>query len=83
MKCVVPECCTPTADKKYLMCFIHWNMIPIVLQKTIWRLYNNGKPLPGHADACESAVQQVLDKLDGGVLDPATSWPNRTRRITP
>ena len=50
---------------KYLFCRAHWHMVPEALQRLIWRLWNNGKPKPGHLEACNSAVEIVLEKMTG------------------
>jgi hypothetical protein len=38
-------------------------MVPSPLQKTITRLWHNGKPHAGYAEACASATDQVNAKL--------------------
>ena len=61
IKCAVPGCSNKRNNAKYLMCFYHWRLVPEVLQKTIWRLYNNGNPRDGHVEACTNAVEQVVE----------------------
>ncbi len=48
------------------MCWRHWEMVPPPLQKTIWRLWANGHPKDGHAEACTSAIDQVQAKIGAG-----------------
>ena len=51
--------CGSRVDPDRLMCHGHWRMVPLPLQKTIWRLWSNGRPKSGHAEACQSAIEQV------------------------
>lgn len=60
--CAVPACDTTTQSNR-LMCFNHWKLVPLPMQRTITKLYNNDRPLNGYQDACLNAVQQVQDKL--------------------
>lgn len=65
--CPIGACEEPVPQKN-VMCREHWLMVPTGLQKTIWRLWNSGKPLPGHLEACASAIEQVEDALNGRAL---------------
>lgn len=62
--CPVAGCSEPVASDK-LMCWEHWRRVPVVLQRMIYRLWNNGTPLAGHSEACESAIEQVNEALEG------------------
>ena len=66
-RCAVPGCRTDTRGPRYLMCHPHWLLVPLVLQRTIWRLWNHGKPADGHREACQNAVEQVQAQLRDGV----------------
>lgn len=61
--CAVASCDAPVAAK-YVMCREHWQLVPEVLQRMIWRLWNEGRPRPGYREACASAAEQVQDILD-------------------
>lgn len=61
-KCPVPGCQRQVPAER-LMCPPHWAQVPAPLQRTIYRLWNHGKPQAGHAEACASAVEQVASKV--------------------
>ena len=51
--------CPREARDGHAMCFEHWNLVPLVLQRTIWRLWRSGRPEEGHRDAVANAISQV------------------------
>lgn len=57
-RCPITACVKLVPDDR-LMCSRHWSAVPAPLQKTIYLLWNSGKPKPGHAEACTSAIAQV------------------------
>lgn len=65
-KCVALKCGRPVAEK-YLMCGIHWSMVPPDLQSSVWREYFAGKrkkkhPTPEYFSAVEAAKAAVAAK---------------------
>lgn len=60
--CSIPSC-RRSCGPRYLMCREHWSLVPLPLQRTIWRLWNEGKIREGYAEARDSAIEQVLDAL--------------------
>lgn len=62
MSCPVKGCHEIVRHDR-LMCYAHWRLVPLPLQKTIYRLWNSGKPKSGHIDACTSAVEQVNERV--------------------
>lgn len=64
--CPITKCGATLKDEKYIMCYSHWHMVPKALQRTIWNLWHGGHPHDGYAEACASAVQQVLETLRAG-----------------
>ena len=73
--------CTATCRDDQVMCSTHWRLVPDPLQKTIWRLWHDGKPREGHMEAVLSAIAQVNEKLrvraqsPRTALNPAAAWP--------
>lgn len=61
--CPIKGCSTKIAPDR-LMCSQHWYMVPVPLQRTIRRLWNNGQRKAGHDEACASAIEQVQSALD-------------------
>lgn len=64
--CAIPGC-KVEPHKKVVMCWPHIRMLPAPMQKTLDLLSNDGqgKPRPGYAEACTSAVEQVRELLGG------------------
>lgn len=60
--CRVNGCGLPI-ERKYLMCGRHWSFVSCPLQRTIWRLWNDGYMREGYAEACRSAIEQVEARL--------------------
>jgi hypothetical protein len=41
----------------------HWYMVPLPLRNTITKLYAGGDSWPGYEEACQNAVDQVVERL--------------------
>jgi len=52
-------CGTPVEEEKYRLCQRHWALVPAPLQRTIWRLWANGRRWDGYEEAWGSAVEQA------------------------
>lgn len=51
--------CHRNASEDQLMCYVHWDLVPKVLQTLIWRLWSSGKPKDGYGEAVSNAIEQV------------------------
>lgn len=58
-RCPITQCPIRNVPDERLLCGRHWAMVPVPLQRTIYRLWRGGNPAPGHAEACASAIEQV------------------------
>ena len=56
-KCPVPGCRVQVDDAR-LMCFPHWSMVPVGLQRRIYTSYH--KNSDGHRALCLEAIQAVV-----------------------
>lgn len=61
--CHAKGCCVQVPPKM-LMCFKHWKMVPLVLQREIWRYYVPGQeirkdPTPEYLTAMRRAIEAV------------------------
>lgn len=52
-----------TNGAPHLFCFRHWDKVPLPLQKTLTRLWNHAKPLPGFEEAAANAGLQLQDAI--------------------
>lgn len=56
--------CTTPVPAKLLMCLKHWRMVPLALQRAVWRYYRPGqevdkKPSRDYLAAARAAIDAV------------------------
>jgi hypothetical protein len=59
--------CTKRVPPKMLMCLAHWKMVPLALQREVWRTYKPGQeitkdPTGEYLDAADAAIDAVAQK---------------------
>lgn len=62
--------CEKPISPRLLMCYAHWRMTPIHLQKAVWHHYRRGQeitkdPSPEYVQAAMAAVRAVAAKERG------------------
>ena len=61
------ENCTKEVPPRLLMCYRHWKMVPLALQRAVWRHYRPGqeidkRPTREYLDVMKKAIQAVAEK---------------------
>ena len=81
--CAVPSCARWTG--KGIFCARCFSLLSPGMRKTVVFLNGTdiGAPRPGMEEARANAIAQIETRLKFGVLDPATSWPFRSKEKRP
>lgn len=59
--------CSAQVLPKYLMCFKHWKLVPVLEQSLVWKWYRKGQevdklPSPEYLAAAAAAIRAVAIK---------------------
>jgi hypothetical protein len=57
--------CTKVVPPRMLMCYPHWKMVPLQIQRWVWREYREGQEIdkqPSHAYM--QAMHAAIDAVD-------------------
>ena len=59
--------CTTHCKPEWLMCYRHWKMVPLHLQRAVWAAYRPGqcddmRPSPEWFEAADAAIKAVFEK---------------------
>lgn len=66
-KCPVRGCNAVVRSDR-LMCGEHWGLVPVVIQKAVWREHRRAPLGRGHLGACDLAVRSVNERVSRGAL---------------
>ena len=71
--------CTTSCKPEYLMCYRHWQLVPIELKRNVWRYYRHGqcadkKPSRAWYEAARQAIFAVAF-AEGKALANEANFP--------
>ncbi len=65
-KCPVRGC-TAIARGDRIMCGGHWGLVPVVIQRAVWREYRRKPMSTAHLASCDLAVRSVNELIARGL----------------
>lgn len=87
------EGCERPVKPKLLMCYPHWKLVPLRLQRAIWAIYRKGQEIDKRPSAAYMAAQRravaVVARAEGKAAiadrleDKAKRWDEVSNRAKP